>query len=63
MPFVGDYIAAFAASPLARFGKWNPWKLTANASGTIDRLLAEIGGSMQGRGECRHSARRDHRAG
>lgn len=39
MLFASDYIAAFAASPLARFGKGTPWELTSNASEAVDQLM------------------------
>jgi len=45
MHFASDYIAAFAASPLIRFGKWTPWELTNNASEVLHQLLSYVDSS------------------
>jgi NDP-sugar pyrophosphorylase family protein len=50
MQFASNYIAAFAASPLAKFGKRTPWDLTTNASEAVNRLLAEIGSTYHDTG-------------
>ncbi|MET3907623.1 NDP-sugar pyrophosphorylase family protein [Bradyrhizobium sp. S3.3.6] len=42
-----DYVASFATSPLNRFSKRAPWKLTSDARDVIEELVAEIDSSYR----------------